>query len=61
MNVSNCSRLIVAGITLSIALTSYSQDVNNLKLKDYRPVSIYKSPKTEDSKSKISRYRRALT
>ena len=32
--------------------TSLSQDVNNLKLKDYRPVSIYKIPRTEIKKAK---------
>ena len=52
MNVSNCARLILTGFTLSIAFTSHSQDVNNLKLKDFRPVSIYKNPKTEIQKAK---------
>jgi predicted TIM-barrel fold metal-dependent hydrolase len=52
MNVSNCARLIFTGFTLSIAFTSYSQDVNNLKLKDFRPVSIYNNPKTEIPKAK---------
>jgi hypothetical protein len=52
MNVSNCARLILTGFTLSIAYTSSSQDVNNLKLKDFRPVSIYKNPKTEIQKAK---------
>jgi len=52
MNVSNCGRLFLTGITLSIAFASHSQNVNNLKLKDFRPVSIYKNPKTEIQKAK---------
>ncbi len=32
--------------------TSFCQDVNNLKLKDYRPVSIYKVPQTKIEKAK---------
>jgi uncharacterized protein len=32
--------------------TSFCQDVNNLKLKDYRPVSIYKIPQTKIEKAK---------
>jgi hypothetical protein len=37
---------------LGIAGISYGQDTNNLKLKDYRPVSIYKIPVTNVVKSK---------
>jgi len=37
---------------LFIPFVCYCQDVQNLKLKDYRPVSIYKNPKTEISKAK---------
>ncbi len=44
---------IVVGIFMqSFSLTSFSQDVNNLKLKDFRPVSIYKVPQTEIQKAK---------
>ncbi|MGZ8558318.1 MAG: amidohydrolase family protein [Chitinophagaceae bacterium] len=48
----NCSRFILVGIMLLFSFTIYSQDVNNLKLKDYRPVSIYKNPVTEVNKAK---------
>ena len=33
-------------------LTAFAQDVNNLKLKDYHPVSIYKVPQTKVEKAK---------
>jgi predicted TIM-barrel fold metal-dependent hydrolase len=36
----------------SFALYGFSQDVNNLKLKDYRPVSIYNVPQTKIKKAK---------
>jgi len=36
----------------AIAATAFSQDMNNLKLKDYNPVSIYKIPETEIEKAK---------
>jgi predicted TIM-barrel fold metal-dependent hydrolase len=32
--------------------TAYSQDANDLKLKDYRPVSVYKIPQTRIEKAK---------
>src|SRR5688500_687785 len=51
MNGLNFTWLILIGM-LPISLTSYCQDVNNLKLKDYHPVSIYKNPKTEIQKAK---------
>lgn len=38
---------------LSLFLPAYAQDVNNLKLKDYRPVSIYNIPKTIIQKAKF--------
>src|SRR5262245_36684447 len=52
MKVAHFSGIIVAGLMQSFSLTSFSQDVNNLKLKDYRPVSIYKGPRTEIQKAK---------
>ena len=52
MKVANFSGFIIAGLMQSFSLTSYSQDVNNLKLKDYRPISIYKTPRTEIQKAK---------
>ena len=36
----------------SAMLTSFSQDVNSLKLKDFRPVSIYKIPQNKIVKAK---------
>src|SRR5665647_139278 len=46
-------RLIIIGVLLqSFVLTSFCQDVNNLKLKDYRPVSIFKIPETKIEKAK---------
>jgi uncharacterized protein len=47
----NSPRLILVGI-LFISSTCYCQDMNNLKLKDYHPISIYKNPKTEIQKAK---------
>ena len=44
--------VILAVILLFNSSESYCQDVNNLKLKDYRPVSIYKNPVTEIKKAK---------
>jgi predicted TIM-barrel fold metal-dependent hydrolase len=46
MNILNFTRFTLPGIMLLISATCYSQDVNNLKLKDYRPISIYKNPVT---------------
>ncbi|MEP7374298.1 MAG: amidohydrolase family protein [Chitinophagaceae bacterium] len=46
------SVLISAVIVLSVTSASYCQDLKNLKLKDYRPVSIYKNPVTEIKKAK---------
>lgn len=34
-------------------LTTFSQDINNLKLKDYKPVSIYKVPQSKIEKAKF--------
>ena len=52
MNIPNFTGLILAVIMLHISSGSRCQDVNNLKLKDFRPVSIYKNPKTEIQKAK---------
>src|SRR5436190_18152612 len=46
------SLLILAVIVVADSSTCFGQDVNNLKLKDYRPVSIYKNPATEIRKAK---------
>src|SRR6476620_4934274 len=48
----NFSRFIIIGITILLSSACFCQDVNNLKLKDYRPVSIYKNPVTEIQKAK---------
>ena len=42
--------LYLGAILASVA--SYTQQVNDLKLKDYRPVSIYKNPQTSIQKAK---------
>ena len=52
MNSLNFTSLTLVGIILFNSLTCYCQDVNNLKLKDYHPVSIYKNPVTEIQKAK---------
>jgi uncharacterized protein len=44
--------LLYVGAMLLTSTACYSQQVNDLKLKDYRPVSIYKSPQTEIQKAK---------
>jgi len=41
--------LILQGMS---TVACFSQDVNNIRLKDYRPVSIYKIPETEVKKAK---------
>lgn len=49
----NVNRTVFLAIAyLFLTVTSSGQDVNNLKLKDYRPVSIYKVPVTNVSKAK---------
>jgi len=52
MKVPIFSGIIAAALMQSFSLTSHCQDVNNLKLKDYRPISIYKGPRTEIQKTK---------
>ena len=47
-----CKRFIFFAVTFCIIKTSFCQDVNNLKLKDYRPVSIYKIPQTNVPKAR---------
>lgn len=45
--------LILTAIMYAISATAIGQDeVNDLKLKDYRPVSIYKTPQTKIKKAK---------
>lgn len=44
--------LIIAALLQNAILVCPCQDVNNLKLKDFRPVSIYKIPKSNIEKSK---------
>ncbi len=46
------NRFIFFAVIFCIIETSFCQDVNNLKLKDYRPVSIYKVPQTKIEKAK---------
>ena len=48
----NFNRVILVGIMLFLSSPCFCQDVNNLKLKDYRPVSIYKNPVTVINKAK---------
>lgn len=53
----NTNTFIMMRILLFVALqmlctTAFCQDVSNLKLKDYQPVSIYKIPKTNIDKAK---------
>ena len=48
----NFSLFMLAVIMLPVSSPCYGQDVNSLKLKDYRPVSIYKNPATEIKKAK---------
>ncbi|MDQ3844432.1 MAG: amidohydrolase family protein [Bacteroidota bacterium] len=43
---------VLISVMLCDTTVSYCQDVNNLKLKDYYPVSIYKVPQTEIKKAK---------
>src|SRR5688572_8295997 len=52
MTVRKFTSLLFVEIMLLISTASYSQDVNNLKLTDYRPVSIYKTPTTQIQKAK---------
>ena len=52
----NFNRFILVGIMLFISSTCFCQDVNNLKLKDYRPVSIYKNPVTVINKGNTLAY-----
>jgi predicted TIM-barrel fold metal-dependent hydrolase len=43
---------IIIAAMQTIASAAFSQDVDTLKLKDYRPVSIYKIPQTKIEKAK---------
>ena len=44
--------VLYVGAMFMTSASGYSQEVNELKLKDYRPVSIYKNPQTEIQKAK---------
>ncbi|MEO8765240.1 MAG: amidohydrolase family protein [Ginsengibacter sp.] len=44
--------LILIAFLLYYPFSLFSQDINNLKLKDFRPVSIYQIPHTDVSKAK---------
>src|SRR4051812_6674166 len=44
---------ILPALLLSFSLPVFSQDVDNLKLKDFRPVSIYKVPVSKIEKAKF--------
>lgn len=46
------TRILIIIILFCSLKTAFCQDVNSLKLKDYRPVSIYKIPKTIVAKAK---------
>ncbi len=46
-------RLVFISIALITCTTAFGQDMDNLKLKDYRPVSIYKVPQTKIEKAKF--------
>ena len=46
------SYLILSALVQTITLNTFCQDVDNLKLKDFRPVSIYKTPQTKIEKAK---------
>ena len=48
--------LITAVVCTFITITVNGQDVNDLKLKDYRPVSIYNIPRTNVNKAKYPVY-----
>lgn len=44
--------LLLAAMTVVFTSAIFSQDIDDLKLKDFRPVSIYKIPQTEIKKAK---------
>lgn len=46
------SRFLILGCIQSFGTSLFSQNINELKLKDYRPVSIYKIPQTKIQKAK---------
>jgi predicted TIM-barrel fold metal-dependent hydrolase len=49
-----CYRLILLSAILSPSFAAICQDVNDLKLKDFHPVSIYKIPETKVEKAKYA-------
>lgn len=46
--------LLLIALGQIIALTAFCQDADSLKLKDYRPVSIYKTPQLKIEKAKYA-------
>ncbi len=46
-------RFLLFSFIQGLVLPTFSQDINNLKLKDYQPVSIYKVPQTKIVKAKF--------
>src|SRR5919112_6296904 len=46
------NHLILTVLIQIITLNTFCQDVDDLKLKDYRPISIYKTPQTKIEKAK---------
>ena len=47
-------RLLLFALVQSFIATTFCQDINSLKLKDFHPVSIYKIPETKVEKAKCS-------
>ena len=45
-------QVVITALLQNSLLVCFCQDVNNLKLKDFRPVSIYKIPQTKIEKAK---------
>src|SRR5437762_9473874 len=48
----NIYRFLFVSIILFLKETALCQDMNNLKLKDYHPISMYKIPQTKIEKAK---------
>jgi predicted TIM-barrel fold metal-dependent hydrolase len=49
---THLKQLTLAGLAFGSVMTAWCQDINDLKLKDYRPVSIYRTPVTKVEKAK---------
>ena len=52
MNQKSFCLLVMISLLLTFTSTAFSQNVNDLKLKDFHPVSIYKTPVTKIQKAK---------